>query len=208
MIALLIAYISGILSGLIFGAYVKLPCDDFWVNFSANALSSLLIGILIFLAINRTDERITKRNRLKKALSMLKLEFTKNQERANQYITGLTSETVEITSLYPLRFTRGAWNALKQSGFLPQIDDTWFVYRALQLNEFIVIANRSLSKVRILSTEKGEKWVSAKNKALGDCRNVLENISPILDLLNKMDLPLIEMEGSLIQNEIELDGEL
>jgi hypothetical protein len=106
----------------------------------------------------------------------------------------------DLTPYYPLRFTRGAWNALRESGFLPMFDDFGFVYELLRLNEVFVVANKSLTSVRSAKVSKNNKTklTHYSNKAIKECTQIIKYLSPILENLEEMDLPtfamLVDME--------------
>ena len=130
------------------GHYFAWDWSDFWSNFISNAGSSAVIAFVLYWIITRPDEKKAASKRRAQALAMLKIEFQTDLQRARQYGDGLKTPGSDLTSLYPLRFTRGAWNALRESGFLPQLEDVEFVYELLRLNEVITVANSSLSSVR------------------------------------------------------------
>lgn len=167
--------------------------SDFWSNFISNAGSSAIIGFVLYWIITRPDEKKANDRRRAQALSMLKIEFNTNLRRAKQYGEALKTPEEDLTPFYPLRFTRGAWNALKESGFLPQFEDVSFVYELLRLNEVIVVANKSLSSVRSAKAGKNMKIKLARysKKAVKECAQIVEYIGPILEKLEKMKLPEI-----------------
>ncbi len=110
------------------GIWFAWDWGGFWSNFISNAASSAVIGFVLYWIITRPDEKKSKRERKNQALAMLKIEFVINLERARLYGAALKKTSGDFSALYPLRFTRGAWNALKESGFLPQLEDVGFVY--------------------------------------------------------------------------------
>jgi hypothetical protein len=105
--------------------------------------------------------------------------------------------------LYPLRFTRGAWNALKESGFLPQYDDVGFIYELLRVNEVITVANDSFSTILHV---KAENKIATLNtyamKAVNECTQIETYLVPILAKLDTMKLPEIKLEE--VKTEIEI----
>lgn len=173
---------------------------SFWSNLISNAASSAIIGFFLYLAITRPDEQKANKKRRDQALSMLKIEFSINRERAKLYAEALKNPQSGFSALYPLRFTRGAWNALKESGFLPQLDDVAFVYELLRVNEIIIVADSSLSTVRRSKADnKKTKLNTYARKAVKECAQLESYFAPILEKLEAMNLPEVKLR------EIETD---
>ncbi len=125
---------------------------------------------------------------------MLKIEFEINLERARTYGMALKNPPKDFSSLYPLRFTRGAWNALKESGFLPQFENVEFVYELLRVNEIITVANNSLMKVRNAQVDKQKaKLTTYSRKAIRECAQIDALLVPILQKLERMNLPDVRL---------------
>lgn len=165
--------------------------EDFLVNFLANLAADALIGIILYIAITQPSEKRAARRRLRQALGLLKAELALNAARARSYIEkiSVSGDELDIEALFPLRFTRGAWNALKESGFLPQINDPRLVYYLLRANEATFVANQHLAKFRsaVLGGDKGIGVLAEKVRQ--DSEHLLEATSPLLSMLDKMDLP-------------------
>jgi len=183
-----------------------------WGNFSSdiisNAVASAIIGYILYWVITRPDEKKANSKRRDQALAILRVELTINFERAELYKKELRNEKLDISSLSPFRFTRGAWNALRESGFLPQLDDISFVYQLLRVNEILVIANSSLSTIRRLKTDgKESNLISYIDKAVEECSQIENQLSTILDKLNKMNLPEAIIDN-LNNNDIESKTEI
>jgi hypothetical protein len=177
------------------GNYYQWNWADFWSNLISNGASSAVIGIILYWIITRPDEKKSSDKRRNSALSMLEMEFKTNLERAHIYSSVLANSDAH-TDLYPFRFTRGAWNALKESGFLPQFEDVYFVFDLLHVNENIVLANRSFSKLRRLQiADKEEAFQHMARKANKECKQIEELINPILSYLDEMDLPEIKKKN-------------
>lgn len=205
MLLLGILIFSGITSML--GIYFLWDWDDFWSNFMSNAASSAVIGIVLYWLITRPDEKKTTEQRRAQALAMLKIEFAKNLERAEIYAKVLQSPEQDLTPYYPLRFTRGAWNALRESGFLPQLEDVKFVYDLLQVNEVITVANSSLMSVRRAKIGRNMK-TKLKHyslKATNECKQIEKHLRPILETLEKMNLPRVELATDIDDEEMDSD---
>jgi hypothetical protein len=174
--------------------------DDFWSNFISNAGSSAIIALVLYWIVTQPGEKKAATHRRAKALAMLKMEYSINLKRAKLYSEVLKVPENDLTPYYPLRFTRGAWNALRESGFLPMFDDFGFVYELLRLNEVFVVANKSLTSVRSAKVSKNNKTklTHYSNKAIKECTQIIKYLSPILENLEEMDLPtfamLVDME--------------
>lgn len=167
---------------------------DFWSNFISNAGSSAVIGFILYWIITRPDEKKARQERKNQALAMLKTEFEIDLERARLYGGALKRTSSDFSTLYPLRFTRGAWNALKESGFLPQLEDVGFVYELLRVNEVITVANNSLLKVRNAKANKEKtKLNTYANKAVKECSQLEILMPPILKKLESMKLPEVKL---------------
>lgn len=176
------------------GIWFEWSWGDFWSNFISNAASSAVIGFVLYWIITRPDEKKAKEERKNQALAMLKIEFEINVERARLYGNALKKPSGDFAPLYPLRFTRGAWNALKESGFLPQLEDVKFIYELLRANEIITVASNSLLKVRNAKAEnqKAKLNIFAK-KAVKECSQIELLLLPILKKLDAMNLPEVNL---------------
>lgn len=175
---------------------------DFWSNFISNAASSAVIGFVLYWIITRPDEKKAREERKRQALAMLKMEFQLNIRRARSYAEALQTPAADFAPLYPLRFTRGAWNALKESGFLPQLDDVGFIYELLRVNEIITVASNSLLKVRNAKAEKQKARLNIfAKRAVGECLQIEALLVPILQKLEDMDLPEIDLPEILDVDE-------
>ena len=183
------------------GSIFQWPWGDFWSNFFSNAGSSAVIGFVLYWIITRQDEKKATGQRRAQALSMLKIEFRTNLQRAKQYGEALQYPENDLSPYYPLRFTRGAWNALKESGFLPQIEDVGFVYELLRVNEIITIANSSFSTVRRSKADnKKAKLKRYAKKAANECAQIEAYLNPILAKLDNMKLPEVELPAIELEN--------
>ncbi len=176
------------------GTSFKWSWGDFWSNLISNAASSAVIGFVLYWIITRPDEKKARQERRNQALAMLKIEFEINLERAKNYEVALQKPPKDFSSLYPLRLTRGAWNALKESGFLPQFEDVEFVYELLRVNEIITVANNSLLKVRNAKADNQKtKFNTYAKKAVKECSQISAFLVPILDKLETMNLPVVRL---------------
>jgi len=175
---------------------------DFWSNLISNAGSSAVIGFILYWIITRPDEKKAKQERKNQALAMLKIEFEINLERAKLYAIALKKTSGDFSALYPLRFTRGAWNALKESGFLPQLEDIGFVYELLRANEIITLANNSFLKIRNAKADnKKAKLNTYAKKAVKECSQIELLVVPILEKLDAMKLPEVKLKEIETEND-------
>jgi len=179
---------------------------DFTSNFMSSLLSSIIVAFFLYLAITRPDEKRGAEKKRAQALAMLKIEFETNLERAKHYQEALQNPANDLTPYYPLRFTRGAWNALKESGFLPQIEDIGFVYVLLRVNELITVANGSLSSVRRLKTDNRKiKLNRYAKKAMMECAQIEVYLVQILAKLDEMKLPEVSLDTAEVNSAISED---
>ena len=186
-----------------FGVLLNWSWSDFWSNLISNAASSAVIGFVLYWIITRPDEKKARLDRKNQALAMLKIEFEINLERARAYETALKKPPKDFASLYPLRFTRGAWNALKESGFLPQFEDVEFIYELLRVNEVITVANNSLLKVRNAQADNQKtKLTTYAKKAIKEFTQIETLLEPILRKLERMHLPKVRLPET-----VDLDDE-
>lgn len=162
--------------------------SDFWTNFLANISADIIIAVAIYIALTRPIEKRETEARIKQALGMLKSEMIINSERAESHLKILNGSVTEYTKLSTLRYTRGVWNALKESGFLPQLKDPALVYHILRANEAIVIAEKSLHNF-IIADRDQKPTQSLSMRAAADNQVLIEVIKPLINLLQKMDLP-------------------
>jgi hypothetical protein len=164
--------------------------QEFWTGLSANVISDILLGAIIFLAVTQPGDKKKQKQRLASALGLLKLEMETNCDRANSYETNVNGREENLDELYPLRFTRGAWNALRESNFLPHLDDPFLVYHLLRMNEVTVVANNNLSKYRSALAKKEDATLLSE-RVKKDSHQLQKYIKPALHHLNKMNLPVL-----------------
>jgi hypothetical protein len=161
---------------------------DFWTNFLANISADIIIAIAVFIAITRPNEKREAQKRERQALGLLKAEMEANAKRAKSYLETLHGTAADLKTLSPLRYTRGAWNALKEGGFLLQLKDAILVYHLLRVNEAIVVADASLHKVIIaVRDRKGTR--SLVQVAIKDNERLLKVFDPLLLILSEKKLP-------------------
>jgi hypothetical protein len=182
--------------------------NDFLINFSANLLADVILAIAILIAITRPGERRRTEENFKQALSLLQTEININVERSNKYIQALSDPPDDINDLLPLRYSRGAWNSLKESNFLPKINNAELVYYLLRMNETALVANKNLRKFELsyLEDTKGDK-----EKIAGVARSESIHLNKIFvkvaEILEKMKLPSFEVDELFLEEESEDEEE-
>jgi hypothetical protein len=173
--------------------------SDFGVNFLSNFLANLVSGALlafvIYWIVTRPDERKREQASLKQAIGLLKTEIDTNITRAKSYIQALGSPNAEIIALLPLRYTRGAWNALKESGFLPKLNDPKLIYYLLRANEATLVANRNLRKFELSHLEgKRETNALLAQTAQNDSIHLLKVLQGVSAVLEQEKVPKVFLE--------------
>jgi hypothetical protein len=172
------------------GQHFQWHWGDFMFDAISSGISGLVIGLIVYWGITRPHETRSAQNRRKLALAMLKVEFMTDLERARKYREALKTPANDLGPLYPLHFTRGAWNALKESGFLPQIEDVGLVVELLHVNEIIVIANDSLATVIQAHVERhSEKLARYAYQARMECTQIEDLLVTIIAKFDRMNLP-------------------
>jgi len=199
----LVVLITTVISIRLVGDYLKWSWSDFWLNLISNAASTALIGYVLYWIITRPDEKKAGQKRRDQALAMLKNEFVIDLARARRYGVALKDPNIDIGTLYPLRFTRGAWNSLREGGFLPQLEDVSFVYELLRINEIITVANNSFSNMRRSDAEGNRNKLNKyAKKAETECMLIENHLVPILAKLEKMSLPEIILTDIYVEDEV------
>jgi hypothetical protein len=103
-----------------------------------------------------------------------------------------------------MRFSRGAWNALKEINFLAQIYNAELVYYLLRMNETALVANKNLRKLELCFLEKssGNKKLLAQT-ASEESEHLLKIFIRVAEILDQMDLPSYEVE--LLFEEVDTE---
>ena len=161
---------------------------SFWPEFFANAFAGLIIAIIIYFVITRSTEKTQTKERIRQSLGLIKAEMEANEKRAFCYLRTLKGPVKELNTLSTLKYTRGAWNALKEGGFLMQIKDPLLVFHLLRVNEAIVVSNSSLSKL-LSSLQEKKVNNSLLKQAKKDVEQLILVMWPLLEILKKLNLP-------------------
>ncbi len=169
--------------------------DEFWMNFWSNLLADALIAVIVYYALDIPSERRRKReerarraSQIRQTLGLLRAELDVNRSRARSYIQALNRGS-DLSELFPLRFTRGAWNAIKESNILPEISDTNLVYHLLRMNEAALIANKNLRKLQLAYIDGKKRKPTLSEIARRDCENFLKHLLAARALMEQMSLP-------------------
>lgn len=92
------------------------------MNFLANLASDALLAVAVYFIVTQPGEKRKVQQSQERALGLLKSESELNLSRARAY-SSILENPFDINSKdFPLRFTRGAWNSLRESGFLSELD--------------------------------------------------------------------------------------
>jgi hypothetical protein len=177
--------------------------SEFWVNFLANMASDVFLAAAIYLIVTRPGERRSERAMVNQALGLLKAEVKVNADRARGYAQALADPSKGIVALCPLRYTRGAWNALKESGFFSNLRDPHLAYYLFRMNEATLIANRNLRRFQLAYLEDtGGKRPLLAHTARDDSRRVLNAIEKVLEQLENVPLASYPVEDPFELDEM------
>lgn len=178
--------------------------SDFLTNFLANLAADSLLAVALYFIITQPGERKKAQAAVSQALGLIKAEALINVSRSTTIIEGLDKFIlhyrqagyvgnfdwqVSITTLFPLRYTRGAWNALREGGFLPAINNPHLTYLLFRMNELIVVANNNLRKfeLAVLEESEADKGLLAKT-AKRDSERVYEALRRVLTALENQSV--------------------
>jgi hypothetical protein len=162
--------------------------SEFWINFCANLASDALLAVAIYFIVTQPGEKRKYAARRDSALGLLKSEAEINRQRAVSYFDKLSLPDSVTTSAFPMRFTRGAWNALKETGLLAELDDPTLAYRLFRMNELAMIANRNLRRFELAHLEEtGGKISELGELTRKDCANYLANLDAALSKLQGIE---------------------
>jgi hypothetical protein len=164
--------------------------SDFSVNFLANFLADALLGIALFFIIQNPLEKRRAKRHLLDALGLLKTELTKNLKRTEKHLQALRSYEEHGTELaFPMRYTRGVWNALQESGFLRELDDPRLIFTLLPANEIIVVANRHMRELEKAVRERSGDIETCVRASKTDAQRLYDALAEPLQILSAMSLP-------------------
>jgi hypothetical protein len=163
---------------------------DFLVNFLANILSDAILAIALYIIVTQPGERRRNRELIAKSLGLLKAETQVNFNRAKAYDRALTDPSEAIVSLFPLRYSRGAWNALKETGFFSSLSDAHLKYYLFRMNEATLVANKNLRKLQLAYLEKkGGDLGLLVETAQNENKHVVEVLDTVLQMLHDVEVP-------------------
>lgn len=170
--------------------------NEFWINFFANLASDTLLAFAIYFIVTQPGEKRKYVARRNSALGLLKSEAEINRQRAVSYIDNLTHPNFVTTAAFPMRFTRGAWNALKETGLIAELDDPTLAYRLFRMNELGVIANGNLRRFELAHLEEtGGKITELGELARKNCAHYLATLDVALNKLQGIESVQLEAEA-------------
>jgi len=168
---------------------------DFMNNFLANLASDALFAIVIYIIITQPSERRKERAAFNQALGLLKAEAQVNRARANIYLKELAEPNDRVSELFPLRFMRGAWNALKESGALSRLNDAQLAYHLFRMNEIAYVANRNFRRYQLAFMEDtGGKHDVLAEIARKDSERLVVAIDEVLSRLEHIEVSQFPVE--------------
>jgi len=95
-----------------------------------------------------------------------------------------------------MRFTRGAWNALKETGLIAELDDPTLAYRLFRMNELGGIANGNLRRFELAHLEEtGGKITELGELARKNCAHYLATLDVALNKLQGIESVQLEAEA-------------
>jgi len=110
--------------------------------------------------------------------------------RMKKFSDVTTAEARALGAAMPRKYSRGIWNALKEDGFITQLNDPLLIFYLLRTNEAIVVADASRRSLRN-ELLKGTTDIDAPvQRALIDGKNLLAALNVVLPLLAQMNLPV------------------
>ena len=136
------------------------------------------------------------------SLGLLKAEIQVNHKRARAYVRALTEPSETIVSLFPLRYSRGAWNALKEIGVFSDLDDARLKYYLFRMNEATLVANKNLRKLQLAyleDTDEGNLDLLVET-AQQETRLVLRVLDRVLQMLRDVPVPDFAFEDPFESN--------
>ena len=158
--------------------------SEFWINFFANLASDTLLAVAIYFIVTQPGEKRKSQEQRVRALGLLKSEAEINSHRATSYIANLTYPHEVKTAIFPMRFTRGAWNALREGGFIAELDDPTLAYDLFRMNEGGLIANKNLRRFELAHLEEtGGKISDLGDLARKNCEIYRDMLGLVLNQL-------------------------
>ena len=150
-----------------------------WSGFFANLFSDALLGVAVFVMITRPGERRRASTRRMQALGLLKTEIETNRSRVRSIQHAIKSGG-EAELDCPMHFTRGAWLALRDAGFISELDDPQLAYLMFRMNEITSEANTNLRIwYRAGFGDKSKRTEGLREVCLGN----LDFLAPAMDVV-------------------------
>lgn len=182
--------------------------NEFWINFLANLAADALLAIAVYFIVTQPGEKKKAIEIKEQSLGLLKAEAQVNEKRARAYIEALNPPSPAIVSLFPLRYTRGAWNALKDSGFLANINDPVLSYYLFRMNESTLVANKNLRKIQLAYLKDTDENIELLAQvAKRDSEYLVTILTRVLAMLEKVKIPEIAANDIFMQEEHQTPSE-
>ena len=181
--------------------------ENFFSNFTANILSDALLAIALFFIVTQPGEKKKKDIATEKSLGLLKAEAQVNFNRADAYSKALIKPSDELVTLFPLRYSRGAWNALKETDFFSNLHDPHLIYYLFRMNEATFVANRNLRKLQLALLDKKQKNLGfLVETAQKESEHVLNVLGNVVQMMDDIKLPEFAIEDPF-EPELEKTNE-
>jgi hypothetical protein len=163
--------------------------SEFWVGFLANLCADALLAIGIYIALTRPGEKRRASKRRAQALGLLKYEVEMNQQRSERFLGCLAAPNSIQKDILPLQYSRGAWNALKETGLLVEVADPELTYYLFRMNEATYTANKNLRRFELAHFENtGGKLTLLAEIARADCQHFLRTSGHVMERLKGVRL--------------------
>lgn len=177
--------------------------NEFWINFLANLAADAILAVAIYYIITQPGEKKKEKRTREQSLGLLKAEMQVNEKRARKYIEALENPSPDIALLFPLRYTRGAWNALKDSGFLSNLEDAVLSYYLFRMNETTLVANKNLRKVQLYYLENTDEDIKLLAEiAKRDSEQLCSLLTQLLSMLQKVKIPKVAENDIFLSEKI------
>lgn len=162
--------------------------DKFGWSFLANLAAGALIAVVVYIIITRPGEKRKAKRRRLQALGLLKSEMEINANRV-RLIASAISDGREGELPCPLHFSRGAWNALRASGFIAELADPHLAYSLFRMNEICTYANNNLRLWERAYLEDESKRTKALRKTcLRNCESLDRNLADALHRMSGIEV--------------------
>lgn len=155
--------------------------QSFLISVLSTFVAGIPLAIVVYLIVQEPFDKRKLHQRKLRALGILKSEAITNLGRADSYLRALADPTSIQPHSFHFRYTRGAWNSVRQAGILPQLDDLELLYHLYSMNELCLVANKNLRRLQLallestggdvvalstLATKNTEEYIQAASNVL------------------------------------------